>query len=176
MSIDLRRSSTLNKCPTCAWYFLTTIFRIMYYVSYIDGLKEDCSNSIANTQGLLQSCAESSIWWETSSLVPWWRHQMETISELLARVGNSPVTGDFPSQRPVTRSYDVFFDLRLNIGCENNRDAGDLRRNHTHHDITVMLIVHAKEAGWVTCDINISWKINNWYSQPISPPRYLVIY
>ena len=28
--------------------------------------------------------------------------------------GNSPVTGEFPAQRPVTRSLDVFFDLRLN--------------------------------------------------------------
>ena len=28
--------------------------------------------------------------------------------------GNSPVTGEFPSQRPVTRSFDVFFDLTLN--------------------------------------------------------------
>ena len=28
--------------------------------------------------------------------------------------GNSSVTGEFPSQRPVTRSFDVFFDLRLN--------------------------------------------------------------
>ena len=29
-------------------------------------------------------------------------------------VGNSPVTGEFPSQRPVMRSFDVFFDLRMN--------------------------------------------------------------
>ena len=28
--------------------------------------------------------------------------------------GNSPVTGEFSAQRPVTRSFDVFFDLRLN--------------------------------------------------------------
>ena len=28
--------------------------------------------------------------------------------------GNSPVPGEFPRQRPVTRSFDVFFDLRLN--------------------------------------------------------------
>ena len=28
--------------------------------------------------------------------------------------GNSPVTGEFPAQRPVMRSFDVFFDLRLN--------------------------------------------------------------
>ena len=27
---------------------------------------------------------------------------------------NSPVTGEFPSQRPVTRNFDFFFDLRLN--------------------------------------------------------------
>ena len=47
--------------------------------------------------------------------ISWWRHQMETFSALLAIcAGNSPVPGEFPSQRPVTRSFDVFFDLRLN--------------------------------------------------------------
>ena len=46
---------------------------------------------------------------------PWWRHQMEPISALMALcAGNSPVPGEFPAQRPVTRSFDVFFDLRLN--------------------------------------------------------------
>ena len=45
----------------------------------------------------------------------WWRHQMETFSALLAiRAENSPVPGEFTAQRPVTRSFDVFFDLRLN--------------------------------------------------------------
>ena len=45
----------------------------------------------------------------------WWRHQMDKFSALLALcVGNSLVTGEFPSQRPVTRSFDVFFDLHLN--------------------------------------------------------------
>ena len=43
------------------------------------------------------------------------RHQMETFSALLAVcAGNSPVPCEFPSQRPVTRSFGVFFDLRLN--------------------------------------------------------------
>ena len=47
--------------------------------------------------------------------VTWWHHQMETFSALLAIcAGNSPVTGEFPTQRPVTWSFDVFFDLRLN--------------------------------------------------------------
>ena len=45
----------------------------------------------------------------------WWRHQMETLSALLAIcAGNPPVPGEFPAQRPVTRSFDVFFDLCLN--------------------------------------------------------------
>ena len=40
---------------------------------------------------------------------------METFSVLLAIcAGNSPVTGEFPAQRPVTLSFDVFFDLRPN--------------------------------------------------------------
>ena len=44
-----------------------------------------------------------------------WRHQMETFSALLSLcAGNSPATGEFPSQRPVTRSFDIFFGLRLN--------------------------------------------------------------
>ena len=51
---------------------------------------------------------------------PWWRHQMETFSALLAIcAGNSPVTGEFNAQRPVTRSFDVFFDLRLNERLNN---------------------------------------------------------
>ena len=40
-----------------------------------------------------------------------WKH----FSVLLAIcAGNSPETGEFPAQRPVTRSFDIFFDLRLN--------------------------------------------------------------
>ena len=45
----------------------------------------------------------------------WWRHQMELFSTLLAFfVGNSPVTGEFPTRRPVMQNFGVFFDLRLN--------------------------------------------------------------
>ena len=45
----------------------------------------------------------------------WWHHQMETFSTLLAIfAGNSLVPGEFPTQRPVTWIFDVFFDLRLN--------------------------------------------------------------
>ena len=55
--------------------------------------------------------------------------------------GNPPVTDGFPSQRPVTRSFDVLFDLRLKENGkkkQDNRDAGDLRRHSAHYDVTVM--------------------------------------
>ena len=47
--------------------------------------------------------------------IQWWRHQMETFSASLSLcAGNSPVAGEFPIQRPMARSFDVFFDLHLN--------------------------------------------------------------
>ena len=49
--------------------------------------------------------------------ISWWRHQMETFSALLAFCAvNSPVTGEFTAQRPVTRSFEVLFNQRLNKG------------------------------------------------------------
>ena len=40
---------------------------------------------------------------------------METFSALLAIcAGEFTGPGEFPTQRPVTRSFDVFFDLSLN--------------------------------------------------------------
>ena len=57
-----------------------------------------------------QSCYNT-----VNSPIPWWCHQMETFSVLLALcAGNPPVNGEFPAQRPVTWSFDVFFDLCLN--------------------------------------------------------------
>ena len=53
--------------------------------------------------------------WCSWGCVSWWRHQMEAFSALLAIcAGNSPIPGEFPTQRPVTRSFDVYFDLRPN--------------------------------------------------------------
>ena len=70
---------------------------------------------------------------------------MGTFSALLVLcVGNSPVTGEFPAQRPVTRSFDIFFDLHLNNDWVNNREAGDLRRNLAHFDVTAMSCVETQ--------------------------------
>ena len=65
---------------------------------------------------------------------------METFSALLAIcAGNSPVPGEFPTQRPVTRSFDVYLDCTRINGWVNNREAGDLRRYRAHYGIIVML-------------------------------------
>ena len=55
------------------------------------------------------------LWVPWENICAWWRHEMGTFSALLALcAGNSPVTGEFPAQRPVTWSFDVFLDLHPN--------------------------------------------------------------
>ena len=65
---------------------------------------------------------------------------METFPALLALcVGNSPVTGEFPTQRPVTRGFGVFLDLCLiKWLSKQSGEAGDLIRQHANHDVIVM--------------------------------------
>ena len=66
-----------------------------------------------------------------------------TFSALLAIcAGNSPVPGEFPAQRPVTRSFDASFHLRLNKRLINNHKAGDLRRYCAQYNVTVMKFVN----------------------------------
>ena len=83
--------------------------------------------------------------WEINRLgpiSPWWRHQMETFSVLLAIcAGNSPGTGEFPAQRPVTRRLDVFFDLRPNKRLSKQWWGWWLRRHGAHYDVSVMQMV-----------------------------------
>ena len=67
---------------------------------------------------------------------------MELFSALLALcVGNSSVIGGFPSQKPVTRSFGIFFDLRLNKRLSKQSSRGELRRHLAHFDVTVMAVV-----------------------------------
>ena len=66
---------------------------------------------------------------------------METFSTLLAIcVGNSPVTGEFPSQRPLTQSCDVFFDLHLNKQLSKHWETSVTWDAIAHYDVIVMEI------------------------------------
>ena len=86
-------------------------------------------------------------WWcleQTKVISPWWRHEMETFSALLALcAGNSPFTGEFPSQRPVMRSFDVFFDL-----CLNKRLSKQSRRRWFETPWCSL---------WRHCNMGLSW-------------------
>ena len=103
-------------------------------------------------------------------IVPWWLHQMETLSALLdLHEGNPRVTGGFPSQRPVTWGFDVFFDLRLKKnGRAHNRDTGDLRRHCTHYDVIVIRLCDSHS------DIGNICKIGQ--HQIITKPKNVIVY
>ena len=76
---------------------------------------------------------------------------METFSALLALcAGNSLVTGEFPAQRPVTRSFGVFFDLRLYKRLSKNREVGDLRRHRAHYDFIVMTNLRVSKSAKIS--------------------------
>ena len=90
-----------------------------------------------------------------------WRHQMETFSALLAIcAGISPVPGEFPAQRPVTRSFDVFFDL-----CLNKRPSKQWW-GWWFETLSGPLWRHCNELGprlymeWALGSINSSWPSN----------------
>ena len=67
------------------------------------------------------------------SFDPWWRHEMETHSALLAIcAGNSQHKGQW-------RRALMFSLICVWIkGWVNNREAGDLRRHRSHYDVIVM--------------------------------------
>ena len=63
---------------------------------------------------------------------------METLSALLAiSAGNSPIPCEFPTQNPVTWSFDVRFDLRPKKRLSKNGEAGDMRRHRAYYDVIV---------------------------------------
>ena len=93
-----RHWSLHKKAPFCTWQIW------MWFWGYNPSF---CINTIL-VEYNKWSCSNS----HPSS---WWRHRMGAFSMLLALcVGNSPVPSEFPTQRPVTRSFDAFFDLCLN--------------------------------------------------------------
>ena len=80
----------------------------------------------------------SALWGARYCPMPWWSHQIETFSALLALcAGNSPLTGEFPSQSPVTRSFDVSLICALDTRV-NNREDSDLKRHRAHYDVILM--------------------------------------
>ena len=86
-----------------------------------------------------------------------------------------------PHKGPVTRSFDVFFDLRPINAWVNNSKAGDLRRNHAHYDVTVMISKLKPFVTTVICHNTITiiktlqlWQVRIFFSN--TNLRYYSIY
>ena len=89
---------------------------------------------------------------EENRSVSWWRHQIETFSALLALcAGNSPVTGEFPAQKPMTRS------LMFSLICAwiNTREAGDLNIHSFEYTPVRLVIWDAIATIMTSCNGNV---------------------
>ena len=110
----------------------------------------------------------------------WWRHQMETFYALLAlSARNSPVTDEFPAQRPVTRSFDVFY-LRPNKrlskqswGCWFETSLGSLWRHSNINNVCIAITnCYALTQVLLWCSFhNNQNKANKHINNP--PPKYI---
>ena len=81
---------------------------------------------------------------------PWWRHQMETFSALLAFCeGYLPFNGGFPSQ---SQGVLVFYLISVwTNGWAKNRDIGDLRRHRIRYDgIVITVKFHSTYAHFLS--------------------------
>ena len=86
-------------------------------------------------------------------LVTIWHHLMDTFSALLALCeGKLPVTGRFPTQRPVKRSLGAFFDLCLRLLSKQSRRRSFETPSHSirrHcHDCCAGTSVHTRVITW----------------------------
>ena len=90
---------------------------------------------------------------EEASLKPWWRHQMETFSALLAIfAGISPLTVDFPHKGQWRETLMFYFICAWISGWSNNREADDLRHRRAHYVVTVMQWLKSTNLLWRNCN------------------------
>ena len=95
------------------WPVALKAVNMWLFIHYVDGAMACCNIAVSPLLTHWKYWSLALNHRDKSFAFSWWRHQMETFSALLAIcAGNSPVTGEFHAQRPVTRSFDVFFDLR----------------------------------------------------------------
>ena len=113
----------------------------------------------------------SQIWWKDVSLgFAWWRHQMGTFSVLLAIcAGNSPVTGEFPTQRPVTRRFNVVFDLLLNKRL-SKLWWGWWAKNNPNHELVTSQVDNRSICYWPA--LRAGLLCCNFFGQPGSVSKF----
>ena len=76
--------------------------------------------------------------------------------------GTSPVTGDFTPQRPVTRSFGVFFDRHLNKRLNKQSWGWWFETHRAHYDATVMV------SSSVVTEMSFRWNFHHWLHRKLS--------
>ena len=101
--------------------------------------------------------AHNSVRPNNATYVPWWRHQMETFSALLALcAGNTPVPANSP-HKGQWRGALMFSLIYAWINdWVNSREAGDSRRQRGHYYINVMIMKSGNGFSPVRCQVIIS--------------------
>ena len=152
-------TSVLHQTIDASTFVIFVWYAIPYYIYYRVITPLDCNKQIQSSGTVyhtvhacipnLEYITPSDAIWRQKTFVSfasrntWWRHPMETFSALLAPcASNSPITGDFPAQRPVMWSLCIFFDLRLNkrLGKQSSGWSFETpshplwrQSNETHH-------------------------------------------
>ena len=92
---------------------------------------------------------------------------METFFALLAIcAGNSPVPGEFPTQRPVTQSFDVYFDLRP------NKRLSKPSWSWWFETLSPPLWRHRNVLGRIPPRIHTKWRVTAWQWTPQHQPVF----
>ena len=112
-SLWRHRNATLFLTITCRLFepIMSISFRNTARTIIVNVIRHLYSNTDSRkvTSAIVRDAAAISNTWHDEVI------KIETFSALLALcAGNSPVSGEFPAQRLVTRSFNVFYDLRPN--------------------------------------------------------------
>ena len=154
------------------WIFLCHQYQWLFTVWILDKLSD--ITTLIMTDFRAPAPAIIIIWIAYNSSIS--RFHMMTssngnISALLALCAeNSPVIGEFPSQRPVTQSFDVFFDLCLNkrlskqsLGWWFEMPSRSLWR-HCNDRVNFNIQAETKYVGLCRQHFQINFLVlNSWY-------------
>ena len=101
------------------WHLDSTYITVISYNAAVSSL-------------LMSWCSRVSKYFFGVIILAWWISPHLKYVSCVGFSNYTIITGKFPAQRPVTRSFDIFFDLRNRWA--NNGDGGDLRHNRAHYD------------------------------------------
>ena len=115
---------------------------LLSIITSLDSFNQHVFSGMALESGWYMPCSHLNARGLDHSEISWWCNQMETFAALLALCDRW-----IPAQRPVTGSFDVIFDLRLNKRLSKQSLDWWFETRRAHYDVIVMFHV----------EINLCW-------------------